>query len=74
MDKNEKWSQRKYMKLKGLTENISLKIAAPIGAGNAPMRAVSVINTNAERIYTSFLDTTKHLKKNFLLSYHKCCI
>lgn len=40
MDKNEKWSQRKYMKLKGLTENISLKIAAPIGAGNAPMRAV----------------------------------
>ena len=29
MDENEKWSQRKYMELKGLTEDISLKTAAP---------------------------------------------
>lgn len=37
MDENEKWSQRKYMELKGLTEDISLKAAVPMGAnGNAP--------------------------------------
>lgn len=29
MDENEKWSQRKYMELKGLTEDISLKVTAP---------------------------------------------
>lgn len=31
MDENEKWSQRKYMELKGLTEDFSLKVTAPIG-------------------------------------------
>ena len=29
MDENEKWSQRKYMELKELSEDISLKAAAP---------------------------------------------
>jgi hypothetical protein len=28
MDRNEKCSQRKYMKIKGLTEDVSLKAAA----------------------------------------------
>gem|GEM_PF-5278328 len=36
MDENEKWSQRKYMELKGLTEDIFLKSAVSMGAGNAP--------------------------------------
>lgn len=37
MDGHEKYSQRKYMEIKGLTEDISLKATAPMDVnGSAP--------------------------------------